>query len=106
MFDDLSGMEQMTKKNNKRDMATITLLIEQVETMRKADPKLSILAACKKVGLRKETYYSRLRAVGSTKAWPSTPVENSTTEALMKEFIALEKRMGIVKKELSLRIDN
>lgn len=103
----------MAKKSRKRDMATITRLIAEVESMREKDPKLSIQAACNSVGLRKETYYARLRAdeannEGSSdlKQISSTPIESIPTETLMKEFIALEKRMEIVKKELYSRMKN
>lgn len=88
----------------KRPSSVISKLISQADELIKKD-KLSVTAACSKVGLRKETYHYRKRAQSKpSTVKDSAPVKNLGTTELMNEYQRLEERMDLIKKELAKRM--
>lgn len=98
----------MSAKGKKRESDVITGLILQVESILASDPDISVQAACKEVGLRKETYYYRKRTNEATSnsglVWPSKSVKTYSPEELMKEFLEIDKRAALLKSELAARL--
>ncbi|HLO98026.1 MAG TPA: hypothetical protein VK171_05475 [Fimbriimonas sp.] len=59
-------MSDQTSKTSKSDR--ISELVIKVDAMREANPFMGIKAACGLVGLSKDTYYLRKRAIAQAKA--------------------------------------